>query len=185
MLALMLFWEWTSKSAILKLADTYLNERNKFGSYVDQLQMLAGIGALGSTHIHADVKVYFNGKAVDFSEKKYQLATSYIHFEDGVGDVIHIHATGLTAGHMLNSVGLNLEGSCIKLEGKNYCDDKKNSLKFYVNGEKMNSVNDYEFKDLDRILISYGSEDQEGIQKQLDSVTHSSKDHSGKEMELN
>ena len=178
-----LMWEWTSKSALLGVTDSYLNERNKFGNYIEQFSLITGIGALGSTHIHADVKVYIDGKAIDFSGQKYQLATSYIHFEEGVGEVIHIHATGLTAGHMLNSLKIPLDGGCITVEGIKHCQDSKNLLKLYVNGKKADSINDYVFQDLDKILISYGPETPSEVQKQLDSVTDLAINYRGQEME--
>ena len=37
------------------------------GKYNAQLGMLSGIGPLRSAHLHADVKVYMNGKSIDFS----------------------------------------------------------------------------------------------------------------------
>jgi hypothetical protein len=51
--------------------------------------------------------------------------------------------------------------------GENYCNDGNNTLKFYVNGVRSNMFDKYEMKDGDRILLSYGSETQEGIDKQL------------------
>ena len=48
--------------------------------------------------------------------------------------------------------------------------DKK-TLKMYINGELNKEFSNYEFKDLDKILISYGNEDEKQIKKQIDSVT--------------
>jgi hypothetical protein len=40
-------------------------------------------------------------------------------------------------------------------------------LKFYINGEKVNDIRNYEPMDKDRILIAYGGETPEEIQDLL------------------
>lgn len=164
-LLILFLWQWLSKGSLI-------NQLNRFQNHNNQLQLLAGIGPLGSAHLHADVKVYNNGKAIDFSQKKYQLTTSFMHFEEGIGDVIHTHATGLTVGHMFNSVGMNFNRNCIVIERKNYCNDGNNKLKFYVNGQLNNEFDTYVIKDLNKILISYGNENEAAIQQQLSSLTN-------------
>jgi len=146
------------------------NAMNDIGNQKSQLHLLSGIQALKSTHEHADVKVYINGKAMDFSQPKYQLTTSFIHFEEGIGDVSHIHAKGLTIGHLFNSLGGRIARDCLTLD-QTYCNEGNKVLKFYVNGKLNDEVSNYEMKDLDKYLITYGNEDAVAIQKQLDFVT--------------
>ena len=164
-LVILFLWQWLSKGVLA-------NQLNKIQNYNNQLQLLSGIGQLGSAHLHADVKVYINGQSIDFSQRKYQLASSFIHFEEGVGDVIHTHATGLTIGYMFKSLGVDFNNNCIVFEKENYCNDNDRKLKFYVNGQLNNEFYSYVIKDLNKILISYGNEDESEIQKQLDSITN-------------
>ena len=105
-LVVLFLWQWLSKGALI-------NQLNKFQNHNNQLQLLTGIGVLGSAHLHADVKVYINGQSIDFSQRKYQLASSFLHFEEGIGDVIHTHATGLTIGHMFRSLGMDFSNNCL------------------------------------------------------------------------
>ena len=165
LLVVLFLWQWLSKGALI-------NQISQLQKYNYQLQLLSGIGQLGSVHHHADVKVYINNNAIDFSQRKYQITTSFIHFEDGLGDVIHLHAPGLTIGHLLNSVGIKFNSDCMFIEGQSYCSDKDKKIKFYVNGRPNKEFYSYAMKDLDKILISYGSETDSEIQKQLDSVTN-------------
>jgi len=164
-----IMWQWvsteTAKATIGKQAMVE-------SAYKRQLQTLSGIGDLASVHYHADVKVYVNGKSIDFSEHKYQLTNDYIHFEEGIGDVIHTHASGLAIGHMFNAVGMKLANNCLVVDKTQYCNDGKNTLKFYVNGKPNNEFQNYEIKDLDKYLISYGDESQSEIQEQLASITN-------------
>lgn len=164
-LAALLMWQWLSRAAL----QTQINQLQKYNS---QMQLLLGMGQLGSTHIHADVKVYINGQSVDFSQHKYQLASSFIHFEDGLGDVVHIHATGMTLGQLFKSLKGDLSNECIVLDGQSNCNENGKKLKFYVNGKPNNQLDNYAFHDLDKILVSYGSENESEIQKQLDSITN-------------
>lgn len=167
-LLVLFLWQWISKAALAN----QLTQVNQVQNYNNQLQFLSGIGPLKSAHLHADVKVYINGKAIDFSQKKYQLTSSFIHFEEGIGDVIHTHATGLTIGHMLKSLGIGFNNNCMFFEGQNYCNENSKSLKFYVNNKPNNEFDNYIIKDLDKYLISYGSEDDSEIQRQLNSITN-------------
>ncbi|MBI2654069.1 hypothetical protein HYX02_04625 [Candidatus Woesearchaeota archaeon] len=164
-LTVLFLWQWISKGALI----SHLNQSQKHNY---QIQLLTGLGQLGSAHLHADAKVYINGNAIDFSQQKYQLRNSFIHFEEGIGDVIHTHAAGLTVGHMLKSLAIDFNNDCILIEGNNYCNEDNKKLKFYVNGQLNNEFDNYVIKNLDKILISYGDEDEAGIQKQLDSITN-------------
>jgi len=117
-------------------------------------------------HVHANIKVIVNGKAIDFSQDKYQSKegkerSEYIHFHDNVGDVIHIHKSGMTLGDLFTSIGMKLTSTCLTDDLKNeYC--KKDAspgafLSMWVNGRENTSFDTYMPNDLDRILISYDS----------------------------
>ncbi|HLC61361.1 MAG TPA: hypothetical protein VJJ52_08110 [Candidatus Nanoarchaeia archaeon] len=180
-LFILLLWQWISKSTI---SNDINNQANLIQKYNDQLLKLSGIGPLKSTHIHADIKVYINGQSIDFSQKKYQLATSYIHFEDGLGDVAHIHATGLNIGHFFKSLNGDFNDNCLTFERQTYCNDTSKRLKFYVNGKPNAEFGYYVLTDLDKILVSYGNENNEVIQKQLDSITNLAPKYSGTNQEM-
>ena len=157
----------------LMLANSSVKQQNRvLDSYVGQLQFLLGIGPLKSTHIHADVKVYINGDSIDFSQKKYQLTTNFIHFEDGVGDVVHIHATGMTVGQMIRGVGGSMSSKCLDFGENKYCNDKNKILKLYVNGQPNEDFDNYVVDDLDKILISFGDETPAEIQAQIATITN-------------
>jgi len=132
-----------------------------------------GLGAPGSTHEHADFKVYLLGEPVDFSQDKYQLRSEYIHVENGNGDMLHKHATGATLGLFFRSLGMTFTKECFTLDtGERYCNDGQNSLKMLVNGQVNTSFHKYEPRQGDRILISYGPETPDQLSEQFASVTH-------------
>lgn len=149
------------------------------------------IGILGSQHIHADWKIYVNGKpmdqnffdsiSMDMANVQSGISSSFIHVDKGAlapektGDVIHMHATGVPLWIFFKSVGMDFNKDCLSLPDKQYCNDGTNILKFYVNGVPNNDWENYVFSDLDKILISYG--DEVNVSQQLNSITDFAKTH--------
>ena len=141
-------------------------------------------GILGSQHIHADFKVFVNNKPITFANNNYYMKSSFIHLdgnpnnkEDASG-VLHMHATGVPLWVFFKSVYMDFNKDCITLESKEkFCNDDNNKLRFFINGQPNNDFENYVFKDLDKILISYGNENQEQIQNQLNSITNFAKLH--------
>lgn len=127
-------------------------------------------------HLHADFKLYIYGAPLDFSQSKYQSTHDNeldkdTHLHNKNGELIHIHERGVTIGKFLKTLKINFTKYCLDIAEINYCDSPgANSLKFYVNGKSNDQYHDYEIKDLDRILISYGPEKDLQIQSQISSV---------------
>ena len=137
-----------------------------------------GLGASGSTHIHQDWKMYINGNAIDFSQSKYQKPhiNARVHLEGGDGDLIHKHVTGVTMGFFLKSLVVDFDKNCLVMDtGDKYCNNSDKTLKFYVNGKPNDQWENYDLKDLDKILVSYGNESEEKIKQQLASITDKAK----------
>ena len=130
-----------------------------------------GAGPLGSEHTHSAMLVKIFGDSFDFSLPTYQIKTAWIHFEGGDGTTIHKHATGVNLGYLFNSMKLKVDDKCfIFQDGRQFCTNDDYTLNFYINGEKVNSVADYESMDKDRILIVYGAETPEEIQELLTQI---------------
>jgi hypothetical protein len=114
-------------------------------------------GVLGSAHVHAAFDVKLNGTKLDFSDNKYQVKSRYMHVENGDGNTLHRHATGVPVAEFFKSIKMNVTDSCFTNDnGTKYCSNGKENLEFFVNGNKTKSIADYVFNDDDRILIVYG-----------------------------
>lgn len=139
------------------------------------------IGILGSDHIHADFKVFINGNALDFANPDYYMKSSFIHVDDnqnkeGASGTLHMHATGVPLWIFFKSVGMDFSKDCLILsDGQKFCNNGKDTLKFYVNGKPNSELENYVYNDLDKILISYGSEPD--LTQQLNSITDFAKNH--------
>ena len=144
----------------------------------------AKIGILGTQHIHADFRVYVNGKSLNFADDRYYMKSSFIHVDSGApapektGDIVHMHATGVPLWIFFESIGMDLNKECITPENKEkFCSDGNNKLKFFVNEIENNEFENYVFNDLDKILISYGDESEEEIKAQLATITDFARIH--------
>ncbi len=125
-------------------------------------------GALGSEHAHAAILVKIFGDEFDFSAPAYQIKSSWIHFEGRDGSTIHKHATGVTLGYLFETLSLGIDDQCFVFQdGRSFCTNEDYTLRYFINGEAVSDIRDYEISEDDRILISYGAETPEEIEAQL------------------
>jgi hypothetical protein len=125
-------------------------------------------GKLGDEHIHASMLVKIFGDKFDFANPTYQVKTSWIHFENQDGDTVHRHSTGVELEFLFNSMKIAMDENCFVFpDGRQFCTNDDYTLKFYVNQQRVDDIRTYVIQEDDRILISYGNEDQEEIDKQL------------------
>ena len=138
------------------------------------------VGALGSTHEHSDFAIYIDGKQITPLGPEYYVKSPFVHVESGPGEgyVIHVHATGVTLGMFLKTLGFDITADCIEISGTRYCTTQEKKLQLYVKGnggswEQSFQNGNYVLRDMDKILISYGSET--GVPQQQRSITDFSK----------
>jgi len=125
-------------------------------------------GKLGNEHIHASVLVNIFGDKFDFSTPNYQVKTPWIHFENQDGDTIHRHSTGVELEFLFNSMSIGIDDQCFQFpDGRQFCTNEDYSLKFFINQQQVENLGSHVIEDDDRILITYGNEDQLAIDKQL------------------
>ena len=130
-----------------------------------------GAGKLGDEHEHASLLVRIFGDKFDFSATTYQIKSSWIHFEESDGNTIHRHSSGVTLDYLFGTLGIGIDEDCyIFADGRQFCTNEDYSLKYFINGDSVNDINDYVIQDDDRILISYGGETNEQITEQLNEV---------------
>lgn len=123
----------------------------------------------GSAHEHAAFAVILDGQKVDFSQPRYDVKSRFIHVEGGDGTTVHRHAEGVPFGFFLESLGMGIQNDCfVHDNGTQFCEDGSKRLKFFVNGEEVDSISDYVVEEEDRVLVIYGGQTEEEIQQELD-----------------
>lgn len=122
----------------------------------------------GSAHEHASISVKILGEEFDLSKPKFQVQSPFIHLENNNGYVIHRHSEYVTIGYLFDTLNLGLSKDCfISPNGKEFCSNNDYFLKFYINEKKVDDLQNYLIFEGDFILISYGAETQEEIEKQF------------------
>ena len=125
-------------------------------------------GKLGDEHIHASMLVRIFGDKFDLSLPNYQIKTSWIHFENQDGDTIHRHASGVELEFLFNSLSIAIDDKCFTFpDGRAFCTNEDYSLKYFINHKEVNDIREYVVMEEDRILISYGPDNESAIEKQL------------------
>ncbi len=125
-------------------------------------------GALGSEHSHAALLVKIFGDTFEFASPAFQIKSSWIHFEGNDGSTIHKHATGVDLGYLFETLAIGLDDQCyIFPDGKSFCTNEEYTLKFFINGEQVDDIRDYEIMEDDRILIQFGAETDEETKEHL------------------
>jgi hypothetical protein len=123
------------------------------------------VGNLGGEHSHAGILVKIFGDEFDFSAPAYQIKSPWIHFESRDGSTIHKHATGVKLGWLFSSLSIGLDDQCFVFpDGKAFCTNDDYSLKFFINGESVSDIRNYEIIQNDKILITFGGETDKQIE---------------------
>ena len=127
-----------------------------------------GAGILGDEHEHASMLVRIFADKFEFTSPAFQIKSSWIHFEAQDGNTIHRHSSGVTLGYLFETLGIQLTDECyIFPDEREFCSNEDYSLKFYINHNIVQGIQNYVLNEGDRILISYGNEDQAQIDAQL------------------
>jgi len=105
-------------------------------------------------HRHFDFKLYREGQAVDLSQDQYQSVEGHelderVHLHDNNGDVMHVHAEGVTLDEFLASLGIELPVA--------------SETKVFVNGDFEPRGLAYQPQDVDQILVVHGQATDEQI----------------------
>lgn len=95
-------------------------------------------GPLQSAHEHGTIEMRVLGEAVDFGRDRYQLQADRFHFEGGVGQVWHTHATGVRLAWAMDTLGIGVTEDSVTFQGTTYRDDDPNTeVTVEVNGESV------------------------------------------------
>jgi hypothetical protein len=107
---------------------------------------------LGSAHQHAQFFVNLNGSEYNFSKKKFQLQSYYVHMENYRPYIVHKHSENVTWSYFVRTMDIALnhskERTCISIMDNRTCGDGSIEL----NGEEVFSL-DREIQQGDNLAI--------------------------------
>lgn len=125
---------------------------------------------IGST-ANAGILTMIYGQQFEYATPAYQLRNPSIYFSNNNGETIHRITDNVTLGSLFDSLGMGLTNNCLTFADKrSFCTNTTYTLKFFINHQQVSDLRDYVINDNDRILISYGNENDTQIQGQLQMV---------------
>lgn len=121
--------------------------------------------------ITAAFAIYTNGTFRIFTASMYHNLSGDVFIESANPNIVHVKKRGTTWGDFFRTLPMKLTGDCLTTgTGQTFCSNETATLKFYINGEKVENFLNVEIKQNDKALISYGSEDNVGVKNQLEKV---------------
>ncbi len=115
-------------------------------------------GEPGTAHTHLYFAISVDGERIDLSQERYQLADRRTHFENGDGEILHVHAEDVTVRYTLKTLGIGLNETCITT-GETRCANSTRDLRVYVDGEVLEDPLTYVPRQDDSVMVWYGPED--------------------------
>lgn len=116
----------------------------------------------------ASFAIYTNGTFRIFSDKKYHNLSPDVFIQADNANVVNVKKAGTTWNDFFKTLPMKLSKDCLTTgTGQTFCTNQNQTLKFYINGEEVNSGLEKEIKPEDKLLISYGSEHEDQIKSQL------------------
>ncbi len=91
------------------------------------------VGPAGSTHIHASLFFHVDGTAIEPTDAFLEQAQR-VHFH-APDNIIHVHATGITLGHALDTLPAAVDGDCITVQAERTCAGSGETVTVLVNGD--------------------------------------------------
>lgn len=144
-----------------------------------------------TVHYHANFAVYLNGQQELFKDARYytevetcdasntMTPTGRVHMHDKVNNVIHVEDHAVTWGQFFQNLGWSLGPNYIVTrDGVMYEENGANKLNLILNGQNYTDFGGLQntvINDQDKLLISFGNEDQATLQKQYAAIPSTAK----------
>jgi len=119
----------------------------------------------------ASFAIFTNGTFRVFTATMYHNLSPDVFIEANNPHLIQIKKDGLTWNDFFSTLPLKLTRDCLTTgTGQTFCSGSKDTLKFYINATRYEDALNNKINQSDKLLITYGNETEEQIQKQLDKL---------------
>lgn len=136
-----------------------------------------------SVHHHANFAVYINGQQEKFdnpllyeeiascSSHEFVDPKHRVHMHNEESHLVHVHADGVTWGHFFANIGHGITKDLLQTDTDIYIDGQNDkNLKFYLNGEYVDSIANKLIDSEDVLVIDYGITSDEKIISEFDAI---------------
>ncbi len=123
------------------------------------------------TNIQASFAIFTNGTFRVFTERMYHNLSQDAYIESGNPNVVHVKKAGTTWNDFFSTLPFKLTSECLITGTKQtFCTGNRETLQFYINGEKSGTALSQEIKDGDKLLVTFGSESEAQIKQQISRI---------------
>ena len=91
------------------------------------------------------------------------------YIESSNPNIVYVKKAGTTWNDFFSTLPFKLTSQCLTTGTKEtFCTGNRGTLKFYINGEQSNNALNQEINNGDKLLVTFGNESDEVINKQMD-----------------
>jgi len=113
-------------------------------------------------NIRAAFTIFTNGTLRIFTDSRYHNLSTDVYLQADNPNIVHIKKTGITWDLFFKTLPMQVSKECLITGTKQtFCTNENGKLYFYINGNKDNDALLREIKNGDKLLISYGNENEE------------------------
>lgn len=124
-----------------------------------------------STDINASFAIFTNNTFRIFTASMYHNLSEDVYIEASNPNIVHVKKTGTTWNDFFSTLPVKLTSTCLTTGTKEtFCTGERGTLQFYINGQRNDSALSQEIREGDKLLVTFGNESDETIQKQFDSI---------------
>lgn len=121
----------------------------------------------GTAHEHAQFFLNVDGEEINFTQRKYQLQSKYVHLENFKPHIVHKHSQNVTWSHFLGTIDVEISRgeneSCINFKGQREC----GNLSTVLNGEESNLSEEIQQGDNLAILLDADNMTEEYMSEEI------------------
>ncbi|MEK9176276.1 MAG: hypothetical protein AAB520_02415 [Patescibacteria group bacterium] len=121
--------------------------------------------------IKATFAIFTNGTFRIFTDTKYHNISPDVFIASLNPNTVNVKKSDITWGDFFATLPMKLEQNCLTTgTGQVFCSNETQTLKFYINGQLDKDALNRIINNGDQLLVSYGDEKAEEIDKQLQQV---------------
>lgn len=115
--------------------------------------------------------IFTHGVQRDFSAAMYLNQSSDVYIEATNPSIIHVKQSGVTWNEFFQTLPFELTRDCLTTgTGQQFCTGNEGTLTFFLNGNNTPEVLQQIIQPADRLLISFGNENETQLKKQFDQI---------------
>ena len=121
--------------------------------------------------LKASFAIYTNNTFRIFTAPMYHNLSEDVFIRASNPNVVRVAKAGVTWNDFFQTLPMKLNSNCLTTgTGQTFCTGSNGTLKFYLNGKKIDNFLELEIKESDKALITFGNENEDHIQIQLERV---------------